>query len=89
MRWIILFNGCTMHSAWFLQGEQILEKSPLSLLTFVVVMTHYWYVTNEYAYYFQVLQRKTEEAAMATKRLKELLEARKSSSRDTSGINCY
>ncbi|XP_047154462.1 kinesin-like protein KIN-4A isoform X1 [Vigna umbellata] len=30
-----------------------------------------------------VLQRKTEEAAMATKRLKELLEARKSSSRDT------
>ncbi|KAJ7958190.1 Kinesin-like protein [Quillaja saponaria] len=33
-----------------------------------------------------VLQRKTEEAAMATKRLKELLEARKSSTRDTSGI---
>ncbi|KAH1093687.1 hypothetical protein GLYMA_14G085200v4 [Glycine max] len=32
-----------------------------------------------------VLQRKTEEAAMATKRLKELLEARKSSSRDISG----
>ncbi|XP_073223256.1 kinesin-like protein KIN-4A isoform X2 [Cicer arietinum] len=31
-----------------------------------------------------VLQRKTEEAAMATKKLKELLEARKSSSRDTS-----
>ncbi|KAL5753019.1 hypothetical protein ACOSP7_023194 [Xanthoceras sorbifolium] len=31
-----------------------------------------------------VLQRKTEEAAMATKRLKELLEARKSSSRDNS-----
>ncbi|KAL2318511.1 hypothetical protein Fmac_032387 [Flemingia macrophylla] len=31
-----------------------------------------------------VLQRKTEEAAIATKRLKELLEARKSSSRDTS-----
>ncbi|KAI4337005.1 hypothetical protein L6164_015467 [Bauhinia variegata] len=31
-----------------------------------------------------VLQRKTEEAAMATKRLKELLEARKSSGRDTS-----
>nr|VDC92185.1 unnamed protein product [Brassica rapa] len=31
---------------------------------------------------FQVLQRKTEEAAMATKRLKELLEARKSSPRD-------
>ncbi|MED6109031.1 Kinesin-like protein KIN-4A [Stylosanthes scabra] len=31
-----------------------------------------------------VLQRKTEEAAMATKRLKELLEARKASSRDTS-----
>ncbi|KAG4944573.1 hypothetical protein JHK85_049219 [Glycine max] len=34
-----------------------------------------------------VLQRKTEEAAMATKRLKELLEARKSSSRDTSGMS--
>ena len=33
----------------------------------------------------QVLQRKTEEAAMATKRLKELLEARKSSGRDNSG----
>ncbi|XP_028806911.1 kinesin-like protein KIN-4A isoform X2 [Neltuma alba] len=33
-----------------------------------------------------VLQRKTEEAAMATKRLKELLEARKSSCRDTSAI---
>ncbi|XVF39885.1 hypothetical protein PTKIN_Ptkin01aG0068900 [Pterospermum kingtungense] len=31
-----------------------------------------------------VLQRKTEEAAMATKRLKELLEARKSSARDHS-----
>ncbi|XP_021897452.1 kinesin-like protein KIN-4A [Carica papaya] len=31
-----------------------------------------------------VLQRKTEEAAMATKRLKELLEARKSSGRDNS-----
>ncbi|CAK8568310.1 unnamed protein product [Lathyrus sativus] len=30
-----------------------------------------------------VLQRKTEEAAMATKRLKELLEARKTSTRDT------
>ena len=34
----------------------------------------------------QVLQRKTEEAAMATKRLKELLEARKSSPRDHSGM---
>ncbi|XP_039049950.1 kinesin-like protein KIN-4A isoform X1 [Hibiscus syriacus] len=33
-----------------------------------------------------VLQRKTEEAAMATKRLKELLEARKSSVRDNSTI---
>ncbi|KAJ9670656.1 hypothetical protein PVL29_026915 [Vitis rotundifolia] len=31
-----------------------------------------------------VLQRKTEEAAVATKRLKELLEARKSSARDNS-----
>ncbi|KAK4770986.1 hypothetical protein SAY87_031518 [Trapa incisa] len=31
-----------------------------------------------------VLQRKTEEASMATKRLKELLEARKSNMRDTS-----
>ncbi|AES59395.1 putative plus-end-directed kinesin ATPase [Medicago truncatula] len=31
-----------------------------------------------------VLQRKTEEAAMATKKLKELLEARKSSNRDAS-----
>jgi hypothetical protein len=34
----------------------------------------------------KVLQRKTEEAAMATKRLKEILEARKSSARDNSGI---
>ncbi|KAJ6954914.1 hypothetical protein NC652_006379 [Populus alba x Populus x berolinensis] len=34
-----------------------------------------------------VLQRKTEEAAMATKRLKELLEARKSSARDNSAIS--
>ncbi|KAI9399622.1 hypothetical protein POPTR_002G123500v4 [Populus trichocarpa] len=34
-----------------------------------------------------VLQRKTEEAAMATKRLKELLEARKSSARDSSAIS--
>ncbi|KAJ8772897.1 hypothetical protein K2173_028074 [Erythroxylum novogranatense] len=34
-----------------------------------------------------VLHRKTEEAAMATKRLKELLEARKSSLRDNSGIS--
>ncbi|OMO50768.1 hypothetical protein CCACVL1_30271 [Corchorus capsularis] len=33
-----------------------------------------------------VLQRKTEEAAMATKRLKELLESRKASSREASGI---
>ncbi|KAJ0986665.1 hypothetical protein J5N97_005021 [Dioscorea zingiberensis] len=32
-----------------------------------------------------VLHRKTEEASMATKRLKELLEARKASSRDTYG----
>ncbi|XP_021903517.1 LOW QUALITY PROTEIN: kinesin-like protein KIN-4A [Carica papaya] len=32
-----------------------------------------------------VLQRKTEEAAMATKRLKELLEARKSSARENLG----
>ncbi|WCJ42628.1 Kinesin-like protein KIN-4C [Euphorbia peplus] len=32
-----------------------------------------------------VLQRKTEEATMATKRLKELLESRKVSSRETSG----
>ncbi|KAJ6740355.1 KINESIN-LIKE PROTEIN KIN-4B [Salix purpurea] len=32
----------------------------------------------------QVLQRKTEEAAMASKRLKELLEARKSSPRESS-----
>ncbi|KAH9314827.1 hypothetical protein KI387_023454 [Taxus chinensis] len=32
-----------------------------------------------------VLQRKTEEAAMVTKRLKELLEARKVSSRDSTG----
>ncbi|KAL8103863.1 hypothetical protein AgCh_028162 [Apium graveolens] len=32
-----------------------------------------------------VLQRKTEEAAMATKRLKDLLEARKFSTRDNSG----
>jgi len=36
-------------------------------------------------YYLQVLQRKTEEATIATKRLKELLEARKSSPRDNSG----
>lgn len=33
----------------------------------------------------QVLQRKTEEAAMATKRLKGLLEARKPAARDHSG----
>ncbi|XP_012450635.1 kinesin-like protein KIN-4A [Gossypium raimondii] len=32
------------------------------------------------------LQRKTEEAAMATKRLKELLKARKSSAQDNSGM---
>ncbi|PKI73113.1 hypothetical protein CRG98_006521 [Punica granatum] len=32
-----------------------------------------------------VLQRKTEEASMATKRLKELLESRKASSRETGG----
>lgn len=32
-----------------------------------------------------VLQRKTEEASMATKRLKELLESRKAGSRETSG----
>ncbi|CAA0840685.1 Kinesin-like protein FRA1 [Striga hermonthica] len=34
-----------------------------------------------------VLQRKTEEAALATKRLKELLEARKSSTRDNAVIS--
>eukprot|EP00252_Welwitschia_mirabilis_P016493 TRINITY_DN3636_c0_g2_i1.p1 TRINITY_DN3636_c0_g2~~TRINITY_DN3636_c0_g2_i1.p1 ORF type:complete len:1127 (+),score=289.52 TRINITY_DN3636_c0_g2_i1:329-3709(+) len=34
-----------------------------------------------------VLQRKTEEAAMATKRLKELLEGRKASSRENSGLS--
>jgi kinesin family protein 4/21/27 len=32
----------------------------------------------------QVLQRKTEEAAAATKRLKEILEARKSTKENTS-----
>ncbi|KAH7849370.1 hypothetical protein Vadar_016870 [Vaccinium darrowii] len=32
-----------------------------------------------------VMQRKTEEASMATKRLKELLDSRKASSRETSG----
>jgi len=38
----------------------------------------------------QVLQRKTEEASLATKRLKELLESRKTSSREsmTSEIYC-
>ncbi|MQL87255.1 hypothetical protein Taro_019809 [Colocasia esculenta] len=35
---------------------------------------------------FKVLQRKTEEASLATKRLKELLEAKKVSSRDNSGM---
>ncbi|XP_052190955.1 kinesin-like protein KIN-4C isoform X2 [Diospyros lotus] len=34
----------------------------------------------------RVLQRKTEEAALATKRLKELLESRKASSREASGV---
>ncbi|CAI8599148.1 unnamed protein product [Vicia faba] len=33
-----------------------------------------------------VLQRKTEEASMATKRLKELLESRRASSRETMGV---
>ncbi|KAL9330001.1 hypothetical protein ACSQ67_005004 [Phaseolus vulgaris] len=33
-----------------------------------------------------VLQRKTEEASLATKRLKELLESRKASSRETIGV---
>ncbi|RWW80660.1 hypothetical protein BHE74_00010979 [Ensete ventricosum] len=37
----------------------------------------------------QVLQRKTEEAAMATKKLKELLETQKSSARDNSVRNEY
>lgn len=41
------------------------------------------------AYFFclliKVLQRKTEEASMATRRLKELLEAKKASSREVSG----
>ncbi|OEL32324.1 Kinesin-like protein KIN-4A [Dichanthelium oligosanthes] len=41
-------------------------------------------MTQEILFY-EVLQRKTEEAAMATKRLKEILEARKSSARDNSG----
>ncbi|PRQ21198.1 putative plus-end-directed kinesin ATPase [Rosa chinensis] len=36
-----------------------------------------------------VLQRKTEEANMATKKLKELLESRKTSSRETSGHNAH
>lgn len=38
---------------------------------------------------FQVLQRKTEEAAMAAKRLKEVLESRKASSRETTGQETY
>ncbi|KAL2947109.1 hypothetical protein AAZX31_20G052200 [Glycine max] len=33
-----------------------------------------------------VLQRKTEEASLATKRLKELLESRKASSRETKAV---
>jgi len=61
-------------------------------LTFVVIKTdtfhnEWLYLTTEY--FLQVLQRKTEEAAMATKRLKELLEARKSSSRDSLGMICF
>lgn len=37
-------------------------------------------------YSCQVLQRKTEEAAMATKRLKEVLDSRKATSRTPHGI---
>lgn len=42
-------------------------------------------MANRLTFLMQVLQRKTEEAAIATKRLKELLEARKSSARENSG----
>lgn len=38
---------------------------------------------------FQVLQRKTEEASMATKRLKELLESRKTSRETSSNKEVY
>lgn len=58
------------------------------MLTFVIVKTDARFnaFVSINVYIFQVLQRKTEEAAMATKRLKELLEARKTSSRETSGL---
>jgi len=58
------------------------------MLTFVIVKSNARFnaFVSINVYIFQVLQRKTEEAAMATKRLKELLEARKTSSRETSGV---
>ena len=53
-------------------------------LVFTVMSPHKLSMTDLYIeIFFQVLQRKTEEAAMATKRLKELLEARKSNRDNT------
>lgn len=80
-----------MHN--YLEKMKGLEEHLTSMLFFtsVVIMAntcHNKLLNLITEYFLQVLQRKTEEAAMATKKLKELLEARKSSSRDTSGMIC-
>ena len=54
-----------------------------------VVMTVTLGYLDLICFHYQVLQRKTEEAALAARRLKELLESRKSCSKETAyaGMN--
>lgn len=74
-----------------MEKNERLKETPNTKVIFYLCGYRDWYLSYKLLYkitkyFLQVLQRKTEEAAMATKKLKELLEARKSSSRDTSGM---
>lgn len=62
------------------QRQKMVRKCLLGFASFI-----YRKIFSFFSTLCQVLQRKTEEASMATKRLKELLESRKTSSRETSG----
>ncbi|KAG4964956.1 hypothetical protein JHK82_039172 [Glycine max] len=77
-------NEFERHKLQALNQRQKMNRSTLTL-EFRTTLYDMDMVQLVVAQLDEVLQRKTEEAAMATKRLKELLEARKSSSRDISG----
>lgn len=67
----------------------MIEYNALPARIFRSLFTEYSLALFLESILYQVLHRKTEEAAMATKRLKELLEARKYSARDNSGTRFF